>query len=168
MIIKNISNFAKPTKGEIVPIKVQEVVEGALGLVKFDKRMKDIKIITKYEEVPEVLADPNQLSQVFINIILNASDAMPKGGELIIEVKREENFVIGKFTDTGMGISPENLSKIFDPFFTTKEKGTGLGLAVSYSIIKNLGGDIVVESTVGKGTTFTIKLPISQPEEFEG
>ena len=159
-IIRNISSFSKPSKGEVIPTDVNEVLEGSLNLVKFDKRIKDVKIIKKIEEVPKVLVDPNQLSQVFINIILNAGDAMPQGGELLIETKVVENFVEISFTDTGVGIPLEHLPFIFDPFFTTKEKGTGFGLAVSYSIIKNFGGDILVRSEMGKGSTFSVRLPV--------
>ncbi len=160
-IIRNISSFAKPAKGEVVPTNVNEVLESSLNLVKFDKRMKDINIKLDIKEVPPVMVDPNQLSQVFINIILNAADAMPEGGDLIIETRATDNYVEISFTDTGIGIPPEHLPHIFDPFFTTKEKGTGFGLSVSYSIIKNFGGEIEVRSEVGKGSTFTVKLPIA-------
>ncbi len=159
-IIRNISSFAKPSKGEVFPVKINEVLEGSLALVRFDKRMKDIKVNLNLKEVSEVLADPNQLSQVFINIILNAADAMPEGGDLTIETKEEDGYVFVSFTDTGIGIPPENLPHIFDPFFTTKEKGTGFGLSVSYSIVKNFGGDILVKSQIGQGSTFTVKLPV--------
>jgi len=159
-IIRNISSFAKPSKGEAVPTNVNEVLENSLNLVKFDKRMKNIEVQLKLAEVPLVMIDPNQLSQVFINLILNAADAMPEGGKLLIETKRVDDYVEISFTDTGVGIPPEIMPHIFDPFFTTKEKGTGLGLSVSYSIVKNFGGDINVVSEPGKGTTFTVKLPI--------
>jgi len=159
-IIRNISSFAKPSKGEAVPTNVNEVLENSLNLVKFDKRMKNIEVKLKMAEVPSVMVDPNQLSQVFINIILNAADAMPEGGILTIETRKSDDLVEISFTDTGVGIPSENLPYIFDPFFTTKEKGTGFGLSVSYSIIKNFGGDIHVLSEPGKGTTFTVKLPI--------
>lgn len=160
-IIRNISNFAKPSKGELMPTDVREVLDSSLGLVKFDKRMKNIKVEIKFEEIPKVLVDPHQLNQVFINIILNAADAMPEGGTLTIETKRlNQEMVEISFTDTGIGIPSENMPYIFDPFFTTKEKGTGFGLSVSYSIIKNFGGDILVESEVGKGSTFRIRLPV--------
>ncbi|MGC8965607.1 MAG: ATP-binding protein [Caldimicrobium sp.] len=165
-IIRNISNFAKPTKGENVPTNVSEVLESSLNLVKFDKRMKDINIKLDLKEVPQVMVDPNQLSQVFINIILNAADAMPQGGDLIIETKATNDYVEISFTDTGIGIPPEHLPYIFDPFFTTKEKGTGFGLSVSYSIIKNFGGDIEVRSEVGKGSTFIVKLPIKRRSDL--
>lgn len=116
-IIRNISNFAKPTKGENVPTNVNEVLESSLNLVKSDKRMKDINIKLDLKEVPHVMVDPNQLSQVFINIILNAADAMPQGGVLIIETKATNDYVEISFTDTGVGIPPEHLPYIFDPFF---------------------------------------------------
>ncbi|MFN4131855.1 MAG: ATP-binding protein, partial [Caldimicrobium sp.] len=159
-IIRNISSFAKPSKGEVIPTDVNEVLESSLNLVKFDKRMKDIKVNLNLNDVPKVLVDPNQLSQVFINIILNAFDAMPDGGDLTIVTRELDNYVEISFTDTGIGIPLENLPHIFDPFFTTKEKGTGFGLAVSYSIVKNFGGEILVESEVGKGSTFIVRLPI--------
>lgn len=161
-IIRNISNFAKPAKGEVVPTNINEVLESTLNLVKFDKRMKDINIELNLKEVPPVMVDANQLSQVFINIILNAADAMPEGGNLIIETEAFDNYVKISFTDTGVGIPPEHLPHIFDPFFTTKEKGTGFGLSVCYSIIKNFGGEIEVRSEVGKGSTFTVRLPIAK------
>jgi two-component system NtrC family sensor kinase len=109
------------------------------------------------------MADPHQLEQVFINILLNASHAMETGGTLKIATKLcgEHGGVVVRIADTGCGIPEENLSKIFDPFFTTKEtKGTGLGLSVSYGIINSHGGIIEVESTVGVGTTFIIHLPL--------
>ena len=163
-IIRNISNFAKPTKGENVPTNVNEVLESSLNLLKFDRRIKNINIKLNLKEVPQVMVDPNQLSQVFINIILNAADAMPQGGDLLIETKATDDYVEISFTDTGVGIPPEHLPYIFDPFFTTKEKGTGFGLSVSYSIIKNFGGELEVRSEVGKGSTFIVKLPIRKKE----
>lgn len=158
-IIRNISSFAKPSKGEVIPTDVNEVLESSLNLVKFDKRMRDIRISLNLGSMPRVLVDPNQLFQVFINIILNACDAMPNGGDLIIETREANHYVEISFTDKGIGIPPENLPHIFDPFFTTKDKGTGLGLAVSYSIVKNFGGEILVSSEVGKGSTFMVRLP---------
>lgn len=163
-IIRNISNFAKLTKTDLTLTDLNEVLKSSLELVKFDKRMQNIKLEVDYKPLPKVLVDPNQLSQVFINLILNAADAMPMGGELRIESELENGYLLLHFRDTGVGISPEDLPKIFDPFFTTKERGTGLGLFVSYTIIKNFGGDISVKSELGKGSTFTLKLPIPKRE----
>jgi two-component system NtrC family sensor kinase len=111
------------------------------------------------------LGDENQLQQVFLNIMLNAYQAMPNGGQLRIASRADGKEVQVIFADTGSGISQENLKRIFDPFFTTKEvgEGTGLGLSISYGIIEQHGGTIEVESEPGTGSTFTVKLPIAPP-----
>jgi len=112
------------------------------------------------EELPAVLADPDQLTQVFSNIIINAIQAMPQGGQLIIKSEEYSPEMIAvSFLDTGVGISEENLSKIWEPLFTTKVKGIGIGLPITKIIVEAHGGTIEVESTVGEGTTFTVKLP---------
>jgi two-component system NtrC family sensor kinase len=116
------------------------------------------------QEMPQLFIDGDQIQQVFMNILLNAADAMAeKGGTLVIRTDLRDGMVEVAFADTGSGISKEHLSKIFDPFFTTKQtgKGTGLGLAISYGIIQGHSGDIRVESAVGKGSTFRIRLPLA-------
>jgi signal transduction histidine kinase len=109
-----------------------------------------------------MMIDAGQIQQVFINILLNAIEAMPQGGALTLSSGIEDEMAAIQFTDTGIGIPEENLPKIFDPFFTTKKqgKGTGLGLSVSYGIIERHQGKLEVKSQVGKGTTFTVRLPI--------
>ena len=104
------------------------------------------------------------MKQVFLNLILNAVDAMPDGGELQVNSYRENKKIAVAFKDSGAGINPENLNKIFDAFFTTKAKasGVGLGLTVSYGIIRSLGGNIVVESEPGKGSKFVVSIPVKQ------
>ncbi len=160
LIVRQMSRFAKAKPEEIKPTEIKPVIDSTLELVRYDKRMKQVTInSTISENLPKVLVDENQLVQVFVNLILNALDAMPNGGSITIKAYPEDNMVKVSFTDTGVGIEKENLQRIFDPFFTTKEKGTGLGLAISYSIIKSFGGDIQVESTPMKGTTFTVVLP---------
>jgi two-component system NtrC family sensor kinase len=118
------------------------------------------------EHFPAVYGDRQQLEQVFLNLVLNALDAMPDGGVLRIELSQTENheFVTIKFADTGIGIAKHHLRDIFDPFFTSKKaaKGTGLGLSVSLGIIQRHGGDIRVESEVGKGAVFTVLLPVTK------
>jgi two-component system NtrC family sensor kinase len=113
------------------------------------------------------MADLDQIQQVFINLILNASDAMADGGKLMIDTNLTQNkdYIEVKFTDTGVGIPDEVKAKIFDPFFTTKGHGTGLGLSISYGIIERHGGKISVDSKPGKGTIFTIHLPVQNIEE---
>lgn len=114
------------------------------------------------QALPSILADPDQLAQVFGNIILNAIQAMPKGGELVVKSKlgRPKQIVVS-FTDTGVGITKKNLEKLFEPLFTTKAKGIGLGLAVTKLLVEGHGGTIEVDSEVGKGSNFTVKLPIA-------
>jgi signal transduction histidine kinase len=116
------------------------------------------------DDLPLVHADPDQISQVLLNLFINALHAMPEGGTLKVTVKPQANVVALVIADTGHGISREHLGKIFTPFFTTKEvgKGTGLGLTVVHGIIEEHGGSIAVDSEPGKGTTFTILLPIER------
>jgi two-component system NtrC family sensor kinase len=132
-------------------------------LVRNQTTFRNINIERKLEDsIPEIMADSDQIQQVIINFILNASDAMPNGGSLVIQSRVMDNkeYVELKFTDSGHGIPEENKNRIFDPFFTTKETGTGLGLSISYGIIEQHGGLIHVESELGKGTTFIVQLPI--------
>ena len=118
------------------------------------------------EDLPQLQGNVGELEQVFLNLVLNAQHAMPKGGQLRIGVRLEEEAVELRFADTGIGIPPENLDRIFEPFLTTRSNqgGTGLGLAVSYRIIENHGGTLTVESTPGQGATFVIRLPLHHPE----
>jgi len=112
--------------------------------------------------LPALRLDKGGLQQVFVNLFLNGIQSMPKGGELRIVLERVKDEVRIDVADTGVGIPPENLEKVFDPFFTTKKEGegTGLGLSVSYSIIKKHGGRMQVQSSAGVGTTFSISLPL--------
>ncbi|HMK43072.1 MAG TPA: ATP-binding protein [Dissulfurispiraceae bacterium] len=163
--LKQLSGFSKMPMGEAKECRVNDIIETSVNLIQYDKRAKDIQIVRELaESLPCILADGNQLSQVCVNLVLNAIDAMPDGGTLTISSEATEAGVLIRFSDTGVGIPPENLSKIFDPFYTTKEKGTGLGLSVSYTIIKKLNGLLSVESDGKSGTTFTIWLP-SVPEK---
>ncbi len=164
-IVRQMSSFSKTRAEEIKRVKIKELVNSTLELVKYDKRMKNVEVhIDIPDDIPDILVDENQMEQVFINLELNALDAMPQGGVLNISARRLNSDVEIVFSDTGIGIPEEHLSRIFDPFFTTKDKGTGLGLAVSYSIVRSFGGNIIVESTPGKGATFRIRLPAYEGE----
>ncbi len=159
-IVRQMSNFAKIEAENLGDHKIYDLVKTTVDLVRYDKRTARIDIKADIpEDLPVISVDGNQMVQVFMNLILNAADAMPGGGELSITARRAGRMVEIVFTDTGEGIPRENLERIFDPFFTTKEKGTGLGLAVSYTIVKSFGGEITVESTPGRGTTFTVRIP---------
>jgi signal transduction histidine kinase len=147
---------------ELKSWNVNNLIQSSLSLIQYDKRAKEIAIVRDLSpDMPEVTTDGSQLSQVFVNLILNAVDAMPGGGTLTIRSRLKDGTMTIGFEDTGIGISRENITRIFDPFFTTKEKGTGLGLAVSYSIIKKLNGSLTVESEVNRGTRFSITLPVN-------
>lgn len=159
-IVRQMASFTKAKHEKIERQGVKDIVDATLQLVKYDKRMKNIKIIEDFaQNLPFVMVNGDQLEQVFINIVLNAADAMPDGGELTIRAFSNQNTVDIEFRDTGKGISDEHVERIFDPFFTTKEKGTGLGLSVSYTIVRSFGGSISVSSIPGKGTIFTVRLP---------
>lgn len=161
-ILKQLSGFSKMPSGEPKECHINEIIQTTVNLIQYDKKAKNINIVKELSPtLPMVVIDGNQLSQVFVNLILNAIDAMPEGGTLTIRSMAKEDDIIIQFEDTGIGIPREELSKIFDPFYTTKEKGTGLGLAVSYNIIKKMDGTLSVESELGKGTVFTIAIPIN-------
>ncbi|MCR4395830.1 MAG: ATP-binding protein [Candidatus Saccharicenans sp.] len=166
-IIKNLLNFARNPADEYYHrVDLKESLEEIILLI--DYRLKSLNIQLELALKPVVIyAQRERLQQVFINIILNAMDAMPGGGRLIIESNQRGDLALVKITDNGTGIKPEHLPRIFDPFFTTKGlgKGTGLGLSISFAIVKEHEGQILVDSTVGQGTTFTILLPTSLSEK---
>lgn len=168
-ILKQLSGFSKMPVGEPKECQINEIIETSINLIQYDKKAKNINIVKELSpSLPVITIDGNQLSQVFINLTLNAIDAMPDGGTLTIRSMLRKDNVVVQFEDTGTGIAQDELPKIFDPFYTTKEKGTGLGLAVSYNIIKKMNGTLSVESELGKGTTFTITIPISAQSTDHG
>lgn len=169
-IIQNLLDFARRSKPSLQPTNVNEVLEAACALIEHQISLDNVVVTKGYDpHLPQVLADANQLQQVFVNIIINARDAMPQGGTLRLITRSLGDEVHIIFSDTGIGIPPENIKRIFDPFFTTKEvgQGTGLGLSVSYGIVEQHGGTIEVKSEVGVGTTFIVKLPVMQGKAVE-
>jgi signal transduction histidine kinase len=167
-LIDSLLKFSKAEPPYFESVNINSVLENVVILVR--KQLSDNKInltLNLDQNLPQIMADPNQLWQVFINIILNAVQAMPKGGDFTIETStRWDEFTGGNdhhvyihFKDTGVGIDREDITKIFDPFFTKKDMGTGLGLSIAYKIIEKHKGRIIVESEKGKGTIFTIELP---------
>ncbi|MFT5240378.1 MAG: two-component system NtrC family sensor kinase [Candidatus Promineifilaceae bacterium] len=168
-IVQNLLSFSRQRQPEKSNIDVRELLNGTLQFMGYELRTSGIEIeeITP-ASLPDILGDPNQLQQVFLNIVNNARQALEDvgtGGHLTIETLTAGGRVIIKIEDDGPGIRPKNLDKLFDPFFTTKDvgKGTGLGLSVSYGIIKEHGGDIKAHSALGVGTTFIIDLPAYVP-----
>lgn len=158
-ILKQLSDFSR-TPMELGPCKVNCVIEDSLSLLQYDKRVQDMTIVKELSSLPEITTDGNRLSQVIVNIVLNAADAMSGGGTLTIRSRVQNGSVAIDFEDTGIGIDKENLGRIFEPFYSTKEDGTGLGLAVSYSIIRKLNGSLIAESEPGKGSRFVISVPL--------
>jgi signal transduction histidine kinase len=168
-IVTDLLKFARQSTPEKKFQDLRETVDASLRLTAYLSRKANIEVIKDLPDHPVLMwYDSQQLEQVFINIIDNAIHAMADRGILRVSLVRNDNTAIASFQDSGVGIPPENLSRIFDPFFTTKPEGqgTGLGLSVSYGIISNHNGHIQVESNVGKGSTFTIILPIdlTQPQ----
>ncbi len=161
-ILKQLSGFSNIPRAEFTPCKVNGLIENTLSLLQYDKGVNNITIMRDlHPGLPMITTDANQLSQVLVNIVLNAADAMPDGGTLTIRSSMENDTVVLSFEDTGEGISKENLARIFDPLYTTREKGTGLGLAVSQNIIEKLGGLLTVDSELNKGSKFVISLPVN-------
>lgn len=168
-IVRELVDFARPSSLEATWVNVNNVIRNAYGIVKYDKRAKTVEFkLNLQENLPNLFLVPDQLLQVVLNILLNAIDALKDGkGTIEIESKQKGEYILITITDDGIGILEENLTKIFEPFFTTKDvgRGTGLGLSVSYGIIKNFNGSLQVKSKVGEGSTFTIKLPVKTKME---
>ncbi|MFA3783739.1 nitrogen regulation protein NR(II) [Melioribacteraceae bacterium 4301-Me] len=163
-IVRELVDFSRPPTYEIGLFDLTDIIKTALGIVKYDKRVKKVKFESELEKnLPKVAVPADQLLQVFVNILLNALDAIEGEGNIFVKSYSKDNHVFIEITDDGCGMDKNIIEKIFDPFFTTKEtgKGTGLGLSVSYGIIKKINGEIKVKSEPGKGSTFTVIIPIA-------
>jgi len=162
-IVQDLNTFSRIDKGESCMADVTECLESAINIAWNELKYK-VTINRDYESIPPIKCYPQQLNQVFINLLVNAGHAINGKGQFTIATRAYKSSIYISIADTGSGIAPEHLSRIFEPFFTTKDvgKGTGLGLSISYDIIKKHQGDITVDSTVGKGTTFTIRLPLGE------
>ena len=158
-------DFARQRPPARAPLELASVVESSLRPACFDKAFKRLRVSTDFDRaVPRVSADADQMQQVFLNLLLNARDAMPDGGELNIRTLFDSasGEVVVEFADTGQGISADALPHVFDPFFTTKPVGAGLGLAVCYGVVTAHGGRITVASHDGRGTTARVALPADE------
>ncbi len=166
-IIRGLLDFSRQRKPEKTLSNINSILRGCISLVENQAAFHNIQIVENYQDnLPLIVIDPSQIERVFMNLIINAAEAMNGGGKLTLATRlnSDARVVEVEFTDTGHGISEENMNKLFEPFFTTKDiaHGTGLGLAISYGIIKSHKGAISVESEVGKGTTFVVQLPLSE------
>ena len=164
-IVKGLLDYARQTEPRKTLSNINEVIGKSIDLISHQASLQNVKIEKRMKpDLPKIMVDVSQIQQVFINILLNAIEAMPEGGTLTVSSETEGKMVAVRFADTGIGIPEELLPKILDPFFTTKTqgKGTGLGLSVSYGIVERHRGKLEVKSQVGKGTTLTVKLPIKE------
>ena len=146
----------------MAPVDLNAAVEGVLALVRKHLESHQVTVEAHLgDSIPRVMGRGDQIRQVFINLILNAIEAMPQGGHITVTTRPgADGMVAIQVTDTGIGIAPEDLIRIYDPFFTTKSKGLGLGLAICYEIIERHQGTLDATSQVGQGSTFTIRLPV--------
>jgi signal transduction histidine kinase len=169
LIVRDLGAFARRSD-EMELLRVTEPIDVALKMANFELRYR-AQVVREYEPVPPIAANRGRLQQVFLNLLINAAHAMPRGQvanhQLRVAARREDGFVRVDVSDSGSGIAPENLTRIFDPFFTTKPSGhgTGLGLAITNDIVHQHGGAISVASELGKGTTFTLRFPVAQPAD---
>jgi signal transduction histidine kinase len=168
-LIKEVLDFARPKEPEYRITDVNDVVDKTVSFIEAVSSQSSksngeaaVRVVKSLSpDVPAIMADPMQIQQAVMNVVLNAYDAMPEGGTLSIETLLENSSVAVTISDTGVGIEQKNLNKIFKPFFTTKAKGTGLGLAIIKGIVERHGGDIRLTSKTGEGTSVTITLPVS-------
>jgi signal transduction histidine kinase len=160
-IVQDLKSFSRTEGNEAISADLNECIKSILNVVR-----NEIKYVAELDirlgDIPLVTCRPQQIGQVVMNLLVNAAHAMTGNGLITLATRQVDDSVEISVTDTGCGISPENISRIFEPFFTTKEagKGTGLGLAISSDIIRKHGGELLVESTVGAGSTFTVRLPV--------
>ncbi|MCX6640534.1 MAG: response regulator [bacterium] len=164
-IVQDLKDFSHQDRGTLVEYDINKGIKSTLNIVWNELKYKS-EVIEELGDVPSIRCYPQQLNQVFMNVLVNAAQAIHERGKITVRSYTFEDMVCVEIGDTGSGIKPEDQAKIFEPFFTTKEvgKGTGLGLSISYRIIERHGGTIEVESEVGVGTTFKIKLPVQPPE----
>jgi two-component system NtrC family sensor kinase len=171
-IITRMRDFYRPARDELELTEVNDLLAETIELVQTHLRHGHVTVTASFcPNLPLLVAHPDQLRQVFLNLMLNACDAMPNGGQLHISTElscrneRDEQWVVVAVRDTGVGINPEHMPHLFEPFYTTKPQGTGLGLAISAHIVTQHGGHIQVESTPGVGSTFTVLLPVDRGVE---
>jgi len=163
--VRNLLDFTRQEKPSFVALRLEEVLDYTAKLARNELSLAGVEFVQNLDTtLPAVRGNRRSLQQVFLNLFLNAIQAMPEGGRLTVDAREEDGYVRVTVADTGEGIAPENLDRVFDPFFTTKEtgEGTGLGLSVSYGIVEKHGGRLTVESELQKGTTFAVYLPVAE------
>ncbi|MEE9260334.1 MAG: ATP-binding protein [Candidatus Scalindua sediminis] len=160
-VVAEFLDFARPKPPELKLADINDIIKSVLKLTEYEIAKSKISLRTRFEKsLPSIFVDPEQMKQVFLNLIINAIQAMPNGGTIEIESGQNTSDIVCKFTDTGTGISEEQQEKLFTPFFTSKESGTGLGLAIVHGILEGHKGKIKFTTKENQGTTFIISLPI--------
>ncbi|MFH1573232.1 MAG: ATP-binding protein, partial [Acidobacteriota bacterium] len=165
-LVAEILLFSRPAPPRPVPCDLREIIEAACRLCVDRARHPAVEIIRNLDAtVPPVLVDPEQIKQVLLNVLLNALQAQPDGGEVLVRAFEDSGEAVITVRDSGPGIDPGDLERIFDPFFTTRTEGTGLGLSISYQLVRNNGGRIRVASLPGEGACFSISFPAADKED---
>ncbi len=167
-VVKDYLTFARPAPAKSEKINLNEILQSVIKQMKFQCNEHNVHLSFNPETVPLIKGDPDKLRELYLNIILNALQAMPNGGKIDISCSQtiieSRPWIESRISDTGPGIAQENLSRIFEPFFSTKTQGTGLGLATAKAVVNDHNGKIKAESVIGKGTAFIISFPASDPE----
>jgi signal transduction histidine kinase len=160
-IVQDLKSFSRVDEAEWKMADINAGIESTINIVWNELKYK-ATVKKEYGDIPSTKCNPGQINQVFMNILVNAAHAIEKQGEITVKTWHDNGYIYISISDTGTGIPKENISRIFEPFFTTKEvgKGTGLGLSIAYDIVRKHNGDITVDSEVGKGSTFTVKIPV--------
>jgi two-component system NtrC family sensor kinase len=170
-IIDKLMKFSRKNDPRMVPCNLNKLLDEVVEWFKERAfQVSDVELVRDYDaDLPEICVDPDQIRQVFLNLINNADDAIDGAGTIRLSTRCESGFVRVEISDTGKGMTPEQMEKIFLPFYTTKEvgRGTGLGLSISLSIVESMGGSIAVQSMLGAGSSFTVRLPTEQTEDRE-
>lgn len=167
-VLEDFLRFSRPERYADACFSVGDVLQDVLQLSAQTAKKNSVEIVCRSQAVPDVCGDAAQFKQVFLNLVLNALQAMEQGGRLTVDVAEEEPWVTIRFSDTGCGIPARDLDRIFNPFFTTRQDGTGLGLAITHRILDKHGGRIAVTSTEGEGTEFTLHLPVTLAQHISG
>jgi two-component system NtrC family sensor kinase len=167
-VVHNMLGYARKMEPRLEDVDINHILDQTISLLENYARINDIRIITELSsDLPIIASEQAQLQQVFLNLISNAIDAIERDGQIRVKSESGNGEIMVQISDDGPGIPEDQQGRVFEPFFTTKDtgRGTGLGLWVSYDIIKKLGGTIRLSSKVGEGTTFTVRIPVISPEK---